>query len=148
MTISIFISAMSRHVSEKIVSCFMLHAAQKNCLAVVRKTTQRHCGHNLSQFCDSFFHVVHEKWAEKSKKTQRERPQPNLANLWTPLLENCLDRKVLSEKIPRLQKFIGKTLKVNLRFRDYCLVKYCVNTNCKIFYFSEPRNGTSPAERN
>ena len=43
----------------------MLHAAQKNCLAVVRKTTQRHCGHNLSQFCDSFFHVVHEKWAEK-----------------------------------------------------------------------------------
>ena len=63
----------------------MLHAAQKNCLAVVRKTTQRHCGHNLSQFCDSFFHVVHEKWAEKSKKTERERPQPNLANLWTPL---------------------------------------------------------------
>ena len=33
----------------------MLHAAQKNCLAVVRKTTQRHCGYNhvienLSQF--------------------------------------------------------------------------------------------------
>lgn len=126
----------------------MLHAAQKNCLAFARKTTQRHCGHNLSQFCDSFFHAVHEKWAEKSKKTERERPQPNLANLWTALLENCLDRKVLSEKIPRLQKFIGKTLKVNLRFRDYCLVKYCVNTNCKIFYFSEPRNGTSPAERN
>lgn len=131
----------------------MLHAAQKNCLAVVRKTTQRHCGYNhvienLSQFCDSFFNVVHEKWAEKSKKTERERPRQNPANLWTPLLENCLDRKVLSEKIPRLQKFIGKTLKVNLKVRDYCLVKYCVNINCKIFYFSEPRNGTSPAKRN
>ena len=36
----------------------MLHAAQKNCLAVVRKTTQRHCGQSFSvlrQFFRQFF---------------------------------------------------------------------------------------------
>ena len=138
MTISIFISAMSRHVSEKIVSRLHVTCSTKELFSRCTENYSATLRPQSFSVLRQFFPRSSRKWAEKSKKTERERPQPNLANLWTPLLENCLDRKVLSEKIPRLQKFIGKTLKVNLRFRDYCLVKYCVNTNCKIFYFSEP----------
>lgn len=73
----------------------MLHAAQKNCLAFARKTTQRHCGHNLSQFCDSFFHAVHEKWAEKSKKTERKAAA-----------KSCQSMDTFVRKLPRQESAV------------------------------------------
>ena len=136
---------MSRHVSEKIVSRLHVTCSTKELFS--------RCTENYSATLrPQSFSVLRQFFPRSSRKMgrkeQEDRKRKAAAKSCQSMDTDCLDRKVLSEKIPRLQKFIGKTLKVNVRFRDYCLVKYCVNTNCKIFYFSEPRNGTSPAERN
>ena len=73
----------------------MLHAAQKNCLAVVRKTTQRHCGHNLSQFCDSFPRSSR----KMGQKEQEDRKRKAAA-------KSCQSMDTFVRKLPRQESAV------------------------------------------